>query len=149
VARAGLDAEIRVEGEPREVPASVDLAGYRILQEALTNALKHGESPVSVVISYEGGRVLVRVANAVGERPAGLPGARAGLVGMRERALLVGGSFQAGPSGDGGWRVLADLPTSPDAARSASVTADDAVRSGSGGGGRSSSAPGGEGLREE
>ncbi|GAA3569624.1 histidine kinase [Nonomuraea rosea] len=132
VTRAGLEADFRVEGEAREVPASVDLAGYRIVQEALTNALKHGDSPVSVLISYEAGRVLVRVENAVGEREARLPGAGAGLIGMRERASLVGGSFEAGPSGGGGWRVLASLPTSTDAvARPAQAGAPDgSVRAG-------------------
>ncbi|TMR23178.1 two-component sensor histidine kinase [Nonomuraea zeae] len=139
VTRAGLDAEIRIEGEPREVPASVDLAGYRILQEALTNALKHGDSPVSVAVLYEADRVLVRVENAVGDREARLPGAGAGLVGMRERTSLVGGSFEAGPSGDGGWRVLADLPTSPDAA----------VRSAAGGRVRAGGAPEGRAAGEE
>ncbi|MEV0382797.1 histidine kinase [Nonomuraea sp. NPDC050643] len=120
VTRAGLAAGMRVEGDPRELPASVDLAGYRILQEALTNALKHGESPVAVVLAYEPERVLVSVENALGGRSAArLPGAGAGLIGMRERALLVGGSFAAGPceagaggeAGVKGWRVSAALPT--------------------------------------
>ncbi|MBF8191637.1 two-component sensor histidine kinase [Nonomuraea sp. K274] len=114
VEQAGLDIDLRVEGVAREVPTSVDLAGYRILQEALTNALKHGDSPVRVRISYQGRRVVVNVENAVSARGARLPGAGAGLIGMRERASLVGGSFEAGPwgdRGDGGWRVLATLPT--------------------------------------
>ncbi|PZG02499.1 two-component sensor histidine kinase [Nonomuraea aridisoli] len=110
VRRAGLTADMRVEGTVRELPASVDLAGYRILQEALTNALKHGDSPVSVLLSYEEERVLVRVVNALGERRTGLPGAGAGLIGMRERASLVGGILEAGRNGDE-WLVLADLPT--------------------------------------
>ncbi|MEW9554559.1 sensor histidine kinase [Nonomuraea sp. NPDC050783] len=114
VSAAGMRVSLRVEGAVREVPAAVDLAGYRILQESLTNALKHGESPVEVVVSYEVGRVAVRVWNAVGggagaererererermrERErVRLPGAGAGLVGMRERASLVGGTFEAG-----------------------------------------------------
>ncbi|MGP3961272.1 sensor histidine kinase [Nonomuraea sp. 3N208] len=120
VRRAGLDAGLRVDGEPREVPASVDLAGYRILQEALTNALKHGDPPVDVVISYEARCVVVTVQNAVGgDVAAPLPGAGVGLIGMRERASLVGGSLEAGPrgrtgEGRGRWRVLAVLPTSED-----------------------------------
>jgi signal transduction histidine kinase len=127
--RAGMAAELRVEGEPREVPASVDLAGYRILQEGLTNALKHGDSPVDVVVSYEARRVVVVVENGLGGTGARLPGAGAGVIGMRERASLVGGSFEAGPRGTtslvgasfeagprkGGredrWRVMAVLPT--------------------------------------
>jgi len=97
VRRAGQVARLRIEGEPRELPASVDLAGYRILQESLTNALKHGDSPVDVVVSYEPGRVVVSVENALAAGAARLPGAGAGLIGMRERAALVGGSCEAGP----------------------------------------------------
>ncbi|MGA5764454.1 sensor histidine kinase [Nonomuraea bangladeshensis] len=127
VVAAGMAGSLRVEGTVREVPAAVDLAGYRIVQEALTNALKHGESPVEVVVSYEVGRVVLRVWNAVGGERRALPGAGAGLVGMRERAALVGGSFEAGPSPAGpfeagpseagpseagpGWEVVAVLPT--------------------------------------
>ncbi|TDD10462.1 sensor histidine kinase [Nonomuraea diastatica] len=107
--RAGMEAGFRVEGEPREVPASVDLAGYRILQEALTNALKHGDSLVEVVVSYGPEQVTLTVDNPVQGSDARLPGAGAGLIGMRERASLVEGSFEAGPQEDG-WRVAAVLP---------------------------------------
>ncbi|MEO3799957.1 histidine kinase [Nonomuraea sp. B1E8] len=110
--RAGMEAEFRVEGEPREVPAAVDLAGYRILQEALTNALKHGDSLVEVVVSYGPEHVSLTVDNPVQGSEARLPGAGAGLIGMRERASLVEGSFEAGPQGDG-WRVAAVLPAAP------------------------------------
>ncbi|MGR6913272.1 sensor histidine kinase [[Actinomadura] parvosata] len=111
---AGMAVELRVEGEARELPAAVDLAGYRILQESLTNALKHGAPPVSVAVVYEGEQVRVSVENGLGEgrREAGLPGAGAGLIGMRERASLVGGLFDAGEVRDEGrWRVSAVLPT--------------------------------------
>ncbi|MFC5832568.1 sensor histidine kinase [Nonomuraea insulae] len=128
VRQAGMVVDIRVKGQARELPASVDLAGYRILQEALTNALKHGVSPVSIVVGYEDERVSVSVANSVGERgQGGLPGAGAGLIGMRERASLVGGLFEAGEvkarsgeetDGDRRWRVLVVLPTGGDAERS-------------------------------
>ncbi|MEO3793231.1 histidine kinase [Nonomuraea sp. B10E15] len=110
--RAGMEAEFRVEGEPREIPAAVDLAGYRILQEALTNALKHGDLLVEVVVSYGPEQVSLTVVNAVQGSDARLPGAGAGLIGMRERASLVEGSFEAGPRGDG-WRVAAVLPAAP------------------------------------
>ncbi|MEU6790756.1 histidine kinase [Nonomuraea wenchangensis] len=105
VLAAGMTGSWRVEGTVRELPAAVDLAGYRIVQEALTNALKHGESPVEVVVSYEVGRVVLRVWNAVGDERRALPGAGAGLVGMRERAALVGGSFEAGPSSAGSFEA--------------------------------------------
>ncbi|UBU13651.1 sensor histidine kinase [Nonomuraea gerenzanensis] len=125
VRRAGMAVETRVEGEVRELPAAVDLAGYRILQEALTNALKHGASPVSVAVVYEDGRVRLSVENALGdeEREIGLPGAGAGLIGMRERVSLVGGAFDAGevwegePGGGGRWRVVAVLPMEVDVTR--------------------------------
>ncbi|MEU7832451.1 histidine kinase [Nonomuraea sp. NPDC049129] len=133
--RAGMAADFRVEGESRELSPAVDLAGYRILQEALTNALKHGGRSAVVKVVYESGQVTVAVDNPVDKpvsnpvdgRPAlplaaevfpgdgaGLvPGAGAGLVGMRERAVLVGGSFEAGVDG-GLWRVKAVLPMPKD-----------------------------------
>ncbi|MEV8638252.1 histidine kinase [Streptosporangium sp. NPDC051023] len=223
---AGLEVRLRVEGEARELPAAVDLAGYRIIQESLTNALKHGGEAVDLVIGYRPGVVTLIADNPVGDarrqlseaqetasgaerelshadlelsgagreiagaelgrppvspelsgprrgifearrrfseasqaarglpevgqRPHGvgrssaeeerklsrgrhgphetgrrlsdgvgwgsrdpgrtLPSAGAGIVGMRERAALVGGSFEAGPY-EGGWRVQAELPT--------------------------------------
>ncbi|MEU1882912.1 histidine kinase [Streptosporangium sp. NPDC020072] len=115
---AGLDVRLRVEGEPRELPAAVDLAGYRIIQESLTNALKHGEEKVDLVVEYGAGTITLVADNPVGaarraSRRYGspdLPSAGAGIVGMRERASLVGGSFEAGPYEEG-WRVHAELPT--------------------------------------
>lgn len=112
--QAGLEIELRVEGRPRELPAPVDLAGYRILQEALTNALKHGTSPARVHVVYGPDEVSITVDNPVGDQGRRLPGAGAGLVGMKERAGLVGGTFEAGPYEEGphenGWRVSARLP---------------------------------------
>ncbi|MFI6458519.1 sensor histidine kinase [Streptosporangium amethystogenes] len=107
---AGLDVRMRVDGDARELPASVDLAGYRIVQESLTNALKHGGKAADVVIGYLPGLVTLTVDNPVGEAGRGLPGAGAGIIGMRERTNLVGGLFEAGPHNDG-WRVRAELPT--------------------------------------
>ncbi|GAA4054763.1 sensor histidine kinase [Nonomuraea soli] len=103
--RAGLDSDFSVEGTPVEVPASVDLAGYRIIQEALSNALKHGDrrGRARVVVAYAPGHVTLTVENSVnGAGRSGLPGSGAGLIGMRERAALVGGEFEAGPYVDGG-----------------------------------------------
>ncbi|NUR87876.1 MAG: two-component sensor histidine kinase, partial [Nonomuraea sp.] len=76
--RAGMAVDLRVEGEPRDLPAAVDLAGYRILQEALTNALKHGTAPTRVLIAYDPDRVRLSVDNPVSEGTARLPGSGAG-----------------------------------------------------------------------
>jgi signal transduction histidine kinase len=108
--QSGVVTELSVSGAPRELPASVDLAGYRIIQECLTNVLKHGDNQASIVISYEAERVMVTVDNPVNGRKSDLPGSGAGLIGMRERTALVGGEFEAGPY-EGGWRVRAALPT--------------------------------------
>jgi signal transduction histidine kinase len=108
---AGLAAGLTVTGEPRPLPISVDLAAYRIVQESLTNALKHGDGKVEVTVGYAPDRVTVTVDNPVrlaGHRPL-VPGAGAGLIGMRERADLVGGRLTAGPGGTG-WCVHAELP---------------------------------------
>ncbi|MEV0582746.1 histidine kinase [Nonomuraea sp. NPDC050310] len=109
VRQAGLEGSVLVEGDAREIPVSVDMAGYRIVQEALTNALKHGDGQVSVRIGYETERVSLVIDNPVRDSRTTLPGSGTGLIGMRERALLVGGEFEAGPY-DGGWRVRAVLP---------------------------------------
>lgn len=107
---AGLDVRLRVDGDARQLPASVDLAGYRIVQESLTNALKHGGKVADVVIGYRPGLVTLTVDNPVDGVGQGLSGAGAGIIGMRERTALVGGAFEAGPHDDG-WRVRAELPT--------------------------------------
>ncbi|MFI6324617.1 sensor histidine kinase [Nonomuraea sp. NPDC050556] len=107
---AGVEAKLTVVGEPRGLPVSVDLAGYRIVQEALTNAMKHGDHRATVDVVYGERDVTLTVDNPVNGRRAGLPGSGAGLIGMRERAALVGGDFEAGPRDAGGWRVRARLP---------------------------------------
>ncbi len=107
---AGLEVRFRVDGAARELPAPVDLAGYRILQEALTNALKHGGKEADIVVGYRPDEVVLTVDNPVDGVRSGLPGAGAGIVGMRERAALVGGLAESGPH-DTGWRVHAVLPT--------------------------------------
>ncbi|MFI6152411.1 sensor histidine kinase [Kitasatospora sp. NPDC051170] len=107
----GLDFELTQEGEPGAVPAPVGLAAYRIVQESLTNALKHA-APGLVRLRLEFGPEELRIAvDSPYRAEAGreLPGARAGLVGMGERAALLGGSFEAGPRG-GHWSVRAVLP---------------------------------------
>jgi signal transduction histidine kinase len=113
VRQAGLPVRMSVTGEPRPLPVEVDLAAYRILQESLTNALKHGAGgPARALVDYRSDRVSVTVENPLPPRSgaaAAVPGAGAGLVGMRERAALLHGTLAAGPA-DGTWRVHAELP---------------------------------------
>ncbi|NDU71135.1 sensor histidine kinase [Actinomadura sp. DSM 109109] len=109
-ARADLSARLEVTGERPELPAAVELAAYRIVQEALTNALKHGGSGrADVRVEYAGGRVVIDVLSPLGRDGSRLPGSGSGLVGMRERAVMLAGSFAAGPEGSR-WRVHAELP---------------------------------------
>jgi signal transduction histidine kinase len=110
---AGLDVEVTVEGEPVELPTGVDLTAYRVVQEALTNTLKHaGRTHASVAIAYEPGRVVLSVRdNGGGDAPPAEDSGGHGLVGMRERVTLYGGTLEAGPCDDGGFSVRAALPT--------------------------------------
>jgi signal transduction histidine kinase len=113
VVRSGVDVDVRIEGERPEVPAGVDLSGYRIVQEALTNVLKHaGGASARVVVRYANDSVTVEVDDeGAGGHAMALPSAgRHGLVGMRERVTMFGGELQAGPRADGGFRVSARLP---------------------------------------
>jgi signal transduction histidine kinase len=105
---AGLTVRLETVGEPRSLPVSVDLAAYRIVQESLTNALKHGTGEAGIEVGYAAGMVLLTVENPVNSAPAA-PGAGAGLIGMRERAALLGGRLDAGVHGKL-WRVHAELP---------------------------------------
>ncbi|MEV4200451.1 sensor histidine kinase [Micromonospora globbae] len=107
---AGLAVRVSTDGEPDGLPVGVDLAAYRIVQESLTNALKHGGGEADVDIAYRPAEVVVTVENPLCAGRAPLPGAGAGLIGMRERAVLLDGRFTAGPQ-DGRWRVRAALPT--------------------------------------
>ncbi|MFD0024195.1 sensor histidine kinase [Streptomyces sp. NPDC058382] len=102
--------------EPGPLPAPVELAAYRIVQESLTNALKHAApGRVTVALGQSGKRLTVEVTSVLGDRPPPrAPGSGAGLVGMEERVALLGGEIEAGPvsTGDGTriWRVRAELP---------------------------------------
>jgi signal transduction histidine kinase len=110
VNEAGLPVELSVEGEPAALPPGVDLSAYRIVQEALTNALKHaGPATAQVVVRYGAEHLEVEVTDT-GRRPAGGDGAGHGLVGMRERVTLFGGDLEAGRRGEGGFAVRARLP---------------------------------------
>ncbi|MER5521443.1 histidine kinase [Streptomyces sp. NPDC002763] len=99
---------------PRKVPVPVELAAYRIVQESLTNALKHARpGRVTVALVRRDGVLDVRVTSPYGDRDGpSVPGSGAGLIGMRERAALLGGTFAAGPDGSL-WTVHATLPLSP------------------------------------
>lgn len=109
---AGLHTRIDDDGPTAPLPAPVDLAGYRIVQESLTNAAKHAPgSDVTVRLDQDADRLLVEVRNGPGRRAATGPGlyGGTGLDGLRERARAVGGTLDAGPDG-AGWRVRAVLP---------------------------------------
>ncbi|MEU4766765.1 histidine kinase [Actinosynnema sp. NPDC023794] len=108
-AAAGLDVELR-GADVGELPVGVDVAAYRIVQEALTNAVKHAPgSRTSVVLERQVLRLVVVVRNDVVDGPRGT-GTGTGLVSMAERAHLVGGVFAAGPDGAGDWVVRAEFP---------------------------------------
>jgi signal transduction histidine kinase len=115
VRSAGLDVTVRFEGDRPRVPAALDLSVYRIAQEALTNTLKHAEaSCADVVVRYGEDAVEVECTDdgvGAGARSNGVTGH--GLVGMRERALMLGGAIQAAPRSEGGYRVHARLPLNP------------------------------------
>jgi signal transduction histidine kinase len=107
---AGVNVELSVQGAPRPLPAGVELSAYRIVQEALTNVIKHsGCDRASVELRYGlDGLELEIVDHGVGQPETTRPGH--GLVGMRERVALFGGSLTAGPLNGRGYRVLATLP---------------------------------------
>ena len=117
-------------GNPVPLPEGVDLSAYRIVQEALSNAMRHAPgSHVRLQLAYRPDSLALEVRNdaqaparsgaavlvASGARAAGglAAGGGHGLVGMRERATMLGGSLEAGPTADGGFRVTAVLPVSP------------------------------------
>jgi signal transduction histidine kinase len=104
---AGLDVTTRVTGDLERLPPAVDRGAYRVLQEALTNAARHGTGSAHVIVAAEPGALELTVTNAV--VPGAPTGEGHGLVGMRERVALLGGSLEAGPQ-DGRFRVHTQLP---------------------------------------
>jgi signal transduction histidine kinase len=109
VEAGGLRVELNVEGQPRDLPAGVDLSAFRIVQEALTNTLKHaGASRAEVSLRYAEAGLEVEVVDDGVAREA--TGRGRGILGMRERATLVGGELSAGPRAAGGFRVRARMP---------------------------------------
>ena len=110
---AGLPVDLRVEGEAVQLPAGVDLTAYRLLQEGLTNALKHAEaSCAEVVVNYAEGHIELTVRDD-GRGVGNGDGGGHGLVGMRERVSVYGGELDAGPRPGGGYRLRARLPLAP------------------------------------
>jgi signal transduction histidine kinase len=115
ISSAGVPTRVAISGRPRPLLAAVDQAAYRIVQESLTNVLRHaGPASASVRVAYEPERLVVEVvdngrAQEVGDavRP---PGTGHGIAGMRERALALGGQLEAGNRSGGGFRVRASLP---------------------------------------
>lgn len=115
VREAGVPVELLVQGEPRPLPVAIDLTAFRIVQEALTNVVKHaGRARATVWIAYEPGSVAIEVADD-GRGPGAStfpsdPGRRHGIIGMRERVALFGGELSIGPRMQGGFIVRARLP---------------------------------------
>ncbi len=113
VRSAGLDTALELHGQAPDVPAGVQLAVYRLVQEALTNTLKHGGAgaSASVRLSFEPGELRVDVNDdGAGSAAPAAAGVGGGLPGMRERVRAYGGDVQAGPRQPAGWAVSARLP---------------------------------------
>jgi signal transduction histidine kinase len=107
---AGLPVELRIEGEASQLPAGVDLTAYRLVQEGLTNVVKHAQATrAEVLVNYGDGYLEVTVRDD-GKGVGNGDGGGHGLVGMRERVSVYGGELDAGPQAGGGYRLRAKLP---------------------------------------
>jgi signal transduction histidine kinase len=107
---SGLPVKLRVEGDPVQLPAGVDLTAYRLVQEGLTNAIKHARAEnAEVIVRYGDGQVELTVSDDGAGDGDGVKGGN-GLVGMRERVSVYGGELDAGPRPEGGFRLHATLP---------------------------------------
>ena len=117
VEAAGVPVSIEIEGDPHELSGGVQLAVFRVAQEALTNTLKHGSRPATarLALRIAGGRVELTVTNTGATTSGPISGGR-GLRGMRERAAAYGGTLEAGPLPEGGWRVSLSIAADVDAA---------------------------------
>ncbi|MCK2142405.1 sensor histidine kinase [Streptomyces sp. WAC00276] len=106
---AGVHVDVRWLGEQRPLPPDIDLAAFRIVQEALTNVVRHADAPdCRVTIGYQDGELTIEVADGGRGRLTSSTGY--GITGMRERVTLLHGQFTAGPRPEGGFRVAARLP---------------------------------------
>ena len=111
VREAGLPVEFLVDGERRELPVGIELSAYRIVQEALTNALKHaGRAHAAVSVRYGPDSLELEISDDGAGIPADIPGGGHGLVGIRERVTFYGGKFDASARRDGGFAVRVLLP---------------------------------------
>ena len=121
-ALAGLPVELTITGA-RALPPGVDLAAYRVVQEGLTNVIKHADQARTVVrIEYRPRELRIDVADdgvAVFDAGRAQPGGGRGLIGLRERLAIYDGELDAGPRPGGGWRVQARIPLEPAAAERA------------------------------
>lgn len=107
--RAGMQVDVSVTGRRGDIPMAVDLAGYRVVQESLTNVLRHSDiKTAAVTVGYEDGAVSLSIANPVSARPTVRSGL--GIPGMRHRVESLGGFFDAGPTDAGRFEVRAHLP---------------------------------------
>ena len=114
---AGMRAELRVDGEPRPLPPAVELAGYRVVQESLTNAIRYAAGAAATVrLAYRDDGIMVEVTDdgpGAAAAAAAIRGGGAGLAGLRERARLLGGQLEAGSAAEQGFAVRAFLPGPP------------------------------------
>ena len=114
VRSAGLAVELRVTGTQRGLSQGPDLAAYRVVQEALTNVIKHADGArAQVRIEYRPHDLIIDVSNVAGDSGPSAGGTGRGLIGLRERIAIYGGSLEVGPRPGGGWRVRATIPLEP------------------------------------
>lgn len=114
IRRAGVTVGLEITGPIGDAPRAVQIAAYRITQEALSNAVRHARgAAVTVRVQADGAQLTLRVRNARPESVDEAKGGGHGLRGMRERVDLLGGTFTAGATPDGGWEVAAALPSTP------------------------------------
>ncbi|HSD02839.1 MAG TPA: ATP-binding protein, partial [Gaiellales bacterium] len=110
VERAGLPVRLHVDGDRQPLPRAIELSSYRIVQEGLTNALKHAQATqADVTVRYRPNRVELEIRDDGKSTPAS-DGLGHGLVGIRERVKIYGGDMSAGPAADGGFVLSARLP---------------------------------------
>lgn len=112
VRESGVDVDLTVTGAPREVPPGTGLAAYRVVQEVLTNTVKHAAGAgVSVTVTHGAADLRVEITDTGGTpTTSAASGDGHGLLGPRERLAVYGGTLRNGPTADGGYRVLARIP---------------------------------------